>query len=180
MAYRRFPLPALKLTQRPAFGQKSEKVIQRGVSDSQPVSSYNEPKEYPDESPENSSRFASPFAMLQPITELKEPTDYELESKASVAGWERVRNGMLRAVTEAACLPLAQSCISCEKAASLRCQQCGPLAYFCPDCFDQYHHKVNIFHVAEKWEVSETVSKKNVLSVCCFHSIFGCCLQKYT
>ena len=96
----------------------------------------------------------------QPITELDEPTNYELESKASVAGWERVRNGMLRAVTEAACLPLAQSCISCDKEASLRCQRCGPLAYFCPDCFDQCHHKTNIFHVAEKWEVSETVSER--------------------
>ena len=104
--------------------------------------------------------------MLQPITELEEPTDYELESKASVAGWERVRYGMLRAVTEAACLPLAQSCISCEKAASLCCEQCGPLAYFCPDCFDQCHHKENIFHVAEKWEVSETGSEKNATSVC--------------
>ena len=37
--------------------------------------------------------------------------------------------------------------------ASLRCWQCGPSGYYCPSCFELYHQIVNIFHVADKWEV---------------------------
>ena len=172
MAYRRFPLPALKLTQRPTFGQKSLEVIQRGVSDSQPSFASEELRERPCGSPVNTSPVDSPLAvntgvsMLRPLLELEEPTGYELESRASVGGWERVRSGILTAVTEAAAMPVAQFCISCEKTASLLCQQCGPLGYFCPGCFDLGHHKVNILHVAEKWEVSETV-KSMIISVQC-------------
>ena len=37
--------------------------------------------------------------------------------------------------------------------ATLRCEECGPLGYFCLECFDNAHRAVNRFHVAEKWEV---------------------------
>ena len=153
MAYCRCSLPA----------QKSFRVIQRGVSNSQKTSVAKELQERSSESPVNASQVDSPLAvntgvcMFQPIPELQEPTGYELESRASVAGWASVRNGILTTVTESAAMPAAQFCISCEETAFLRCQQCGPLAHFCSGCFDRQHCNVNIFHVAKKWEVGETI-----------------------
>ena len=37
----------------------------------------------------------------------------------------------------------------CDKHTTLRCEECGPLGYFCLECFDNAHRAVNRFHVAE-------------------------------
>ena len=42
----------------------------------------------------------------------EEPTAYELESKSVVAGWQKIRGDVLKVVTEAAALPLDQSCLT--------------------------------------------------------------------
>ena len=86
------------------------------------------------------------------VTE-REPTSYEIERKASVLGWKKVRIGLLKAVREASAMPPNQACIHCNTAASLKCKQCSPIAYYCYSCFREWHAKVNFLHIAEKWEV---------------------------
>ncbi len=81
------------------------------------------------------------------------PTNYELESKASVEGWKEVRYRMMVTVTEAAAMSSSQGCVICSEAASLRCQRCGSLGFYCLECFQKAHSSVNFFHVPEKWEV---------------------------
>ena len=98
-----------------------------------------------------------PVVDADAISEIIEPTGHELESKASAAGWAVVRGGILTAVTEAAAMPLSQICHNCEHSATYRCQQCGPLGYFCEGCFLRSHSSMNIFHVPEKWEVISTM-----------------------
>ena len=85
--------------------------------------------------------------------EVVEPTGHELESRSSVEGWEAIRIGLRNVVTESAAMPLEQKCFMCCDQASLRCPQCGPLGFYCCDCFKKAHCHVNVFHVAEKWEV---------------------------
>ena len=82
-----------------------------------------------------------------------EPTDHQLHSQASVRGWEKLRMSMLLSAVESSAMPVDQTCLLCSKLAVFRCQECGPLIYYCYECFSKQHEKVNFFHIAEKWEV---------------------------
>ena len=64
-----------------------------------------------------------------------------------------MRESILALVTEKAALEEGETCIVCAEVASLRCQRCGPLGFFCYQCFINVHSEANLFHVAEKWEV---------------------------
>ena len=145
-AYRRFSLPALGLTQRPTYGERAYRVIQRGM-----FSDVND--DGGSGSREVSTPVVSGFRESYVGTEMPAqdlPTAYELESKASVAGWAEVRDG-LRAVTETSAMPVGTLCMRCKSTALFRCQRCGPLGFFCMECFKEYHSVINLFHVAEKW-----------------------------
>ena len=48
---------------------------------------------------------------------------------------------------------LAKCALIVSVLASTRCQECGPLGYFCFGCFKESYSVVNLFHVAEKWEI---------------------------
>lgn len=84
---------------------------------------------------------------------LEEPSHHELQSKASISAWEGLRNSMLLVVTESCAMPVAQVCSSCASSAEFWCQRCGPVAFYCYDCFNRQHRSMNIFHVAERREV---------------------------
>ena len=84
---------------------------------------------------------------------LIEPTAYEVESKAYTAAWATIRDGILVAITESSAMPIGMQCSSCKSTASYRCQQCGPLVFFCEECIKKSHSITNLFHVLEKWEV---------------------------
>ena len=143
-----FSLPPLKLTLRPTSGGRSTQLIQRTVSSSQST-----PKELNQvEHHENSAVDAGGFINFTQ-DDLVEPTGHELETKSLISGWNAIRSNILNAVTGAAAMPLAQLCLHCEATASLRCQRCGPMGYFCPECFKKFHNIVNVFHVAQKWQV---------------------------
>ncbi len=149
-------MPSLKLTQRPAYGEKTVEFIKRGVS--QPLTDHhlqeNTRESFEDFDSDTSHHpdLDMPATFFTP-SDLVEPTSHELESRASVAGWESVRSVILNAVTEAAAMPLGQICLHCEATASIRCKQCGPFGYYCLECFLGCHNTVNLFHIAEKWEV---------------------------
>ena len=84
---------------------------------------------------------------------LNEPICYEVETKASIAGWESIRKMVQVTVTEMEALPLLEICLRCPAPATMRCQQCVSRSYYCQPCFLHNHTKVNIFHVAEIWKV---------------------------
>lgn len=83
------------------------------------------------------------------------PSHHELETKASIKGWEELRSRFLSAGTECSAMPLGQPCLLCPSLAEYRCRECGPVAFYCMGCFNLLHEKTNFFHVPEKWEVSE-------------------------
>jgi len=150
MAYRRSQLPSLKVTRRPTAGRKVCEVIQRGSFDQDghhtSSDSQSPPPPPPSSPPPTGSMDATGYDGL--------PTGHELENQSMVAGWDGIRSGILAAVTEAYAMPPDQMCCACMAvAATLRCQRCGPSGYYCCDCFELFHQTVNIFHVADKWEV---------------------------
>ena len=83
-------------------------------------------------------------------SDISEPTLHKLESRASVSGLEKIRKEVMEVVTESAAMPIGQVCLNCKRLAPIRCQECGPLGYFCFGCFEESHRAVNLFHVAEK------------------------------
>ena len=84
---------------------------------------------------------------------LEELTHHELQSRASVESWGKLRKMMISTAMEGCAMPIAQQCLLCPSPAVFRCQQCGPVVYYCSDCFCKQHESANFFHVAEKWEV---------------------------
>ena len=63
-------------------------------------------------------------------------TSYELEKKALVTGWEKIRPELLNVVWETSAKSIYQTCICCTSVASLKCKQRGPLGFYCNGCFE--------------------------------------------
>ena len=155
MAYRRLSLPSLRITHRPVLGEKSVHYSHQGLPNTLKKQETNRSGYTDDESWETLD--GETESVIYPDSEVIESTSHELESKASAAGWAVLRSHMLSAVTEMAAMPLSQICLHCDQFAFYRCQQCGPLGFYCQDCFLQCHSSVNIFHVPEKWEVTASL-----------------------
>lgn len=156
MATRKISLPSLKVTRRPSSGKTSVEHYQRevGLSDLQPVLL----KDASESNQCTSTKELDDMGNSALFSDLEEPTGHELESRASIAGWDSVRRAIRTAVTEMAAMPLSQICLCCDTPASMRCKRCGPKGYYCQECFIRCHSEVNFFHVAEKWEVSSYYS----------------------
>ena len=152
MAYRRLSLPSLRITHRPVLGDKSVHYSHQGLPHTLNKQETNHSGSMDDESRETLDH--ETLSMIHPDSEIMESTSHELESKASATGWAELRRHMLVAVTEIAAMPLSQVCLHFDQFAFYCCQQCGPLVFFCQECFLRSHSSVNIFHVPEKWEVT--------------------------
>ena len=68
--------------------------------------------------------------------------------------------GITKASIETSVLPGAQGicslCTTQERhtIATMRCQDCGPLAFFCDKCFEVCHMQGQL-HFSERWNVSQ-------------------------
>lgn len=154
MSYRQITLPVLRVTRRSTSGSKSLEVLHRG-------SGKEEYQENADSQLSTTSTPAMPldnnpdFQLRSLSQELNEPTVHELERKANVAGWEKVRKEILNIGVGMEAMPYQQQCNICQKcSATIRCRRCGPFGYYCQSCFKDQHSKVNMFHIGETWEVN--------------------------
>ena len=86
--------------------------------------------------------------------DLVEPSHHELQSKASIKGWEKLRSNILSAYTTICAMPQGQLCLICPNPAEYRCRECGPVSYYCKECLYLLHEKANLFHTPEQWEVN--------------------------
>ena len=69
--------------------------------------------------------------MQQPL-EVEDPTCYDLESKASMIGWRRVRNKLLEVVTENAATPLSSLMRQTPRVNSEGSGRCPPICIKLP------------------------------------------------
>ncbi len=150
--YSRVKLPPLKLTQGSA---NSKKLLFRGVRSVSGVQQGGPSTSIDDKCASVEEKEQLPFVLPEADSLLvHEPTHHELQSKASVRGWKELRNKLLAVLTECSAMPLNQICILCPRNALYRCQECGPLIFYCMECFCSQHQTANFFHVAEQWDVS--------------------------
>ena len=142
--YSQFKLPPLKLT----VNSRQKRTLHPGIrQDAEETVLPSDPI-----GDDQNQVFSNPdLPDLAP--ESQEPTFHELQCKSSVRGWEQLRERFLLAFTEGNAMPLGESCFKCTQVASCRCQECGVGAFYCEDCWISTHNKINIFHVAENWEV---------------------------
>ena len=164
--HKHFKLPPFKLTQRSAAGVQVQDVHRGASSQQSPSDERGSLAQDNPASNQCQSSLLEPSAFSQgnPVP-LDEPTHHELQSKASVRGWEKLRNGMLSAATESSAMPIGQLCLLCPEPAIFRCQECGPLMHYCSDCFRKQHEKANFYHVAEKWEVRYATESKSIVCI---------------
>ena len=151
--YTKFKLPPLKVTESTQGSSSSYLLFQgscrkRGSDELVTVESQGEAHSDPEV--DQSDFIAS-------TQECDEPTTHELERRSSVSRWEQLRKNLLSVATECAALPQNQLCVACPNRAEFRCLECGPGIYYCKGCFCKQHECVNLFHVAEKWEVYLTI-----------------------
>ena len=145
--YKRLKLPPLKLTTQ---SSGDGRLIYRGESTTATKEDAGMP------SPE--SLFDDPVGVVAPSF-LEDPPDeivpslHELQSKASVKGWEQIRSKIRSVYVECCAIPQGQTCILCPSAADSRCLQCGPISFYCHECCNLMHEKANFFHTTEQWEV---------------------------
>ena len=147
--HKHFKLPPLRLTQR-CGTDVQVRSVHRGIT----VCSRQSPGPEPVEGARQETQDNVDMGNLPSNEELSsEPTDHQLHCQASVRGWEKLQMGMLLNAVESSAMPVGQTCLLCSEPAVFRCQECGPMIYYCHECFSKQHGKVNFFHTAEKWEV---------------------------
>ena len=156
--HKHFKLPPFKLTHRSRAGVQVRDLHRSASGVPLPRNSSAERDSLAED--KSAPEFSQPqplepwFSSLDPCAHLDEPSHHELQSIASVKGWEKLRKGMLSAAVEGCAMPIGQVCILCSEQAVVRCQECGPLIHYCLSCFYKQHEKANFFHIAEKWEVN--------------------------
>ncbi len=151
-------IPPLKHTSRPTRGKKSvtsnyRRIKAGSIINLDSVTGNSIPSWTPNCCPGD---FSDSLLMLDDSAEnesMNEPTEHELHCKSSIEGWNELRSSIRSTLTESAAMRVGQLCSSCPELATLRCQRCGPMTFFCPQCFLTAHNDANIFHVAETWQV---------------------------
>lgn len=158
--HKHFKLPPYRLTQR-CGAAVQVRSIHRGDS-SQQASSLESTfmtKEACSEQSQSMDTDASlPCIDGFPSTEERpllsdDPTLHELQRKASIKGWDKLRMRMLLTAVETSAMPSGQLCLLCCEPAVFRCQDCGPLIHYCYQCYCKQHKRANFLHTPEKWEV---------------------------
>ena len=154
----RFTLPKFKVTQRASLGvthftlprgrRGDDRASTSGIPDSSEVDMEKDEETGPRLDDSASFQRTTGLTDDDPMVSL-----HYIKQKAATAAWGRARPALLKAAVEGSAMPLGQCCISCGDAATCRCIQCAPWAYYCSKCFAQAHTKVNIFHIGEVWEV---------------------------
>ena len=168
MAWRmKLRLPRFKLTQRSTGVEVIRRAsVPRGREDTTKESALTEEREsntLPDSCPPTPplARDHADLDILgdfedqecsQPPTSL--PSLHEVKQTANAVAWGKIRQDLLQAVTESNAMPIGQLCVICSDIAQYRCVRCGPVVYYCPQCFGNLHSKLNMFHTAEVWDVS--------------------------
>ncbi len=144
--YKQLKLPPLKLTQLPV--EASTQIIHRGRQDEQTNKAKSE-----EDGGDSELLLCEDMLDMPSPDDLVEPSHHELQSKASIKGWEQLRSKILSVHTECSAMPRGQLCILCPNPAEFRCQECGPASYYCKECVHLLHEKTNFFHTPEQWEV---------------------------
>ncbi len=90
---------------------------------------------------------------------LLEPTHHQLQNISHVRGWEQQRKEFLYTATECSAMPSGQVCLFCINPAAYRCKSCGPLAFFCRNCFYvQDNEDDDDTDSEQEWEFNELIA----------------------
>ena len=111
VAYRRGPLPVMKVTRRPATGEESVEFAHRDIRFGLQRETAEETSEDGrDTDRDEAGDIDVDRLLLGRPDEKEDPTQHELESRAAMAGWEKIRKHLIDVVAEDAVMPLGQVC----------------------------------------------------------------------
>ncbi len=157
MATKRFnvKLPKFKLTKRSTTGQVSHQVVPLGCLERESKTALESPLE-----PPAPSSGPPVFSGNEATSDDQSfPSLHHIMQKQTAESWGKIRASMLNIATESEAMPIGEKCYLCKVAeASYRCLQCSSVVFYCPECFSTAHSKTNLFHKAEIWEVSTSLT----------------------
>ena len=84
-------------------------------------------------------------------------SSYALKKQKLLEAWDSIRVNLLNVRLEEMA-PASTLCCLCgviQDCGIIRCQECGPSAYYCEECCVKVHEHI-IFHRPKKWNVSAT------------------------
>jgi hypothetical protein len=75
-----------------------------------------------------------------------EQTNYQHRQNKLATNWMRILDDVYRLMLDNESISGNPACFNCNDAATLKCMDCGPNIFYCDDCFNYFHSKINLFH----------------------------------
>ncbi|CAB5213016.1 unnamed protein product [Rhizophagus irregularis] len=72
--------------------------------------------------------------------------NYQQKQDRLAANWKALLDNIYNLMLDNETVPNNPSCFNCDNTAILRCLDCGPKIFYCNNCFNHFHNKINLFH----------------------------------
>ncbi|GBB94952.1 hypothetical protein RclHR1_02450005 [Rhizophagus clarus] len=72
--------------------------------------------------------------------------NYRQKQDKLAANWKAVLDDIYNSILDNEVMPDNPSCFNCDSIATLKCLDCGPKIFYCNNCFNHFHNKINLFH----------------------------------
>lgn len=91
-----------------------------------------------------------------------EERNYYDKLNAKNLNWKSIHNEIDLAIIKQGLFPADELCLICNKAANIRCHDCGPHIFFCNFCNEKNHYKINLFHCQSDRKSPHKIIKKKI------------------
>ena len=78
--------------------------------------------------------------------ESAEPTNYQQKQNKLATNWKIILDDIYCLMLENEAILDDTTCFNCNDVATLKCIDCGPNIFYCDNCFNHFHSKINLFH----------------------------------
>jgi hypothetical protein len=75
-----------------------------------------------------------------------ESTNYQQKQEKLAANWNIILEDIYCLMLNNDATSGNPVCFNCNNIAILKCMDCGPNIFYCDDCFNHFHNKINLFH----------------------------------
>lgn len=75
-----------------------------------------------------------------------EQTDYQQKQNKLATNWKMILDNIYSLMLENEAILDNPACFNCSDVAILKCMDCGPNIFYCDNCFNYFHSKINLFH----------------------------------
>jgi len=75
-----------------------------------------------------------------------ESTNYQQKQNKLATNWKIILDDIYHLMLDNEAILGDPTCFNCNDVATLKCMDCGPNIFYCDNCFNHFHGKINLFH----------------------------------